>query len=282
MLTEEPIWRSAGPWTIRRRLPMAAATTYFRGGAVGLDADGNVARLEEGEPTLSALGVCEHSYDNSAGAAGAKHLDILAGLFGFPNSADADEITNELAPGTTIFAADDYAAALTSGGATRPPLGAFEFVDEKGIVWCWVGVPFGVVSVTGTQASIVEGTVGHADLTDSDTTQTIDIGDPLAVDSRVLGHSLGEDTFAAFGGGGTGTATVSVGADADVDAIVAATNVFTGQTGFPKPGTSGVLGYPGAPLPAGTQLNVTFAADTTVAAFAAGAITVRVLLAPEA
>lgn len=279
-LTEEPLWRAAGPWTLRRRLPMAADTQFFRGGAVGQDGDGNVARMEDGVADLQPLGVAEWSYDNSGGAAGAKHLDILAGLFGFDNAGGGDAVAADTKPGTPLYAYDDHTAASNSGAGTRSFLGAFEKVDERGVVWVWVGIPFGLTSVTGVQPQVIEATITHADLDASATSQSIDVGDAVAVDSYVLGHSVGDGTFTAFSGGGAGSCGLKLGIASDDDAIVTSTDVFTGASGFPKAGTSGVLGYSGATLAAGSQIAAKFTADVNVALLTAGSVKVRVLLAP--
>ena len=127
---------------------------------------------------------------------------------------------------------------------------------------------------------MIEDTILHSDLTDADGSQTIDIGDPLEVDMYLLGHSLGDGPFVAFSGGTACAVTASIGADADNDAITTTDDVVTGATGFPQPGTNGVLGDPGAYLAAGTQITVTFAANDDVADLVAGTINARVVLVP--
>lgn len=275
-LSDEPMGHTGGPWYIKRVLPMAADVNFIRYGLIGKDANGRADRIAAARPDLTIVGWSEFGYDNRDGAAGAKNLIITAGLVGLANSASTDEIPAALPPGTPIFAADDATFALTDGGGTRAGGASFEMIDENGIVWAWVGVPF-----RGTPLIVLGLTIGHADLDAAALTQSLNIGTALPYPARLLGVSQGEGTFAAFSGGTVATATLKIGTGSDDDALRTAEDIFTGATGFPKSGTAGVLGYVGAPLPAGTQLKakVTTTVDNVVS-LSAGAVTVRVLLAP--
>jgi len=275
-LIDEPLGHTGGPWYIKRVLPMAAAVEFIRYGLVGKDASGRVDRIAAGRPDLTLVGWADFGYDNSAGAAGAKDLPILAGLVGKANSSSADAIPASLPPGTQIFCADDDTFALTDGNGTRAGGAFFEQVDSEGIVWAWVGTSFRSTPIVALSL-----TIGHADLTAAATSESINIGDALPCPARVLGVSIGEGTFTAMSGGSVNACTLKIGTGTDDDALRTAEDIFTGASGFPKAGTAGVLGYVGAPLPAGTQLKakVTTTADNVVN-LSAGAVTVRVLLAP--
>ncbi len=67
-------------------------------------------------------------------------------------------------------------------------------------------------------------TIGHADLTDADTSQTIDIGAVLPANARILGRSI--HTVTAFSGGSVSALAVDIGTSGDVDAIVDGADLF--------------------------------------------------------
>lgn len=112
-------------------------------------------------------------------------------------------------------------------------------------------------------------TVGHADLTDADTTQVVTCGSALPAGARLLGFSSILST--AFSGGGTGTGTMDCGWSGSADLITDGRVVFTGggATDF----GSGTNALPYAPQNIGSQtLQCTFVTDTTLAAYTAGSV----------
>jgi hypothetical protein len=76
-------------------------------------------------------------------------------------------------------------------------------------------------------------------------------GGALPANAKYLGVVVG--TFTGFDDATHGTFTAKLGSTSDDDAILASVNLAEGQTGFPKPGTAGVLGFLSAPLYAEVQ-----------------------------
>lgn len=112
-------------------------------------------------------------------------------------------------------------------------------------------------------------TVGHADLTDADTSQTITCGSALPAGARLLGFHSALGT--AFSGGGTGTGTMDCGWASSGDLITDGRVVFTG--GGANDYGSGSNALPYAPLSIGGQtFQCTFVTDTTLAAYTAGSV----------
>lgn len=118
-------------------------------------------------------------------------------------------------------------------------------------------------------------TVGHADLTDADTTQDINIGTALPANARIVGVDMRAMT--AFSGGGTGSQTVDIGTSGDVDALIDGADLFAAVVdGGPATMPQGIR--PNKTFVAGgAQLVARFICDTTQAAFTAGAVTIDVL-----
>lgn len=67
-------------------------------------------------------------------------------------------------------------------------------------------------------------TIGHADLTDNDTSQTVNIGATLPANARIIGHSIRAVT--AFAGGTVSALAVDIGTSGDIDAIVDGADLF--------------------------------------------------------
>jgi hypothetical protein len=121
-------------------LPVEAATLIYQGSIVCRNAAGNATKAITAT-TLQALGRCETTVDNLAGAAGALNVVYRSGCFKFANSAAGDLITNA-SLGLKCYLVDDQTVALTTGGATRSVAGVIDSVDPDGSVWVWIGVQF--------------------------------------------------------------------------------------------------------------------------------------------
>ena len=116
------------------------------------------------------------------------------------------------------------------------------------------------------------------DLVAAATTESVAIGVALPANAALVGYSV--DCPTLFSGGSVASCTVKIGTNGDDDAVMAATSCFTGASGFPKAGTPGVLGYPGAPL--GGQViyaKFTTGSDNTVN-LSAGDLRVRLYFTP--
>jgi hypothetical protein len=113
------------------RLPMAAAMLIYQGTIVALNATGFASKGVVAT-TLKQFGRAEATVDNSAGAAGAKDIDVRPGIYRWFNSAAADLITiAEI--GTDCFIADDQTVAKTNGTSTRSRGGKVVLIDVSGV-----------------------------------------------------------------------------------------------------------------------------------------------------
>lgn len=165
--------------------------------------------------------------------------------------------TNQLNIGAGIDRAD--AGALTIGG------------NATSVV---IAAP---VTLPATQLGTIQTrsvTIGHADLTDADGEQAINIGAVLPANSMVLGVNVALAT--PFTGGGAGSVLLDIGTSGDPDAIVANADLFAAAVD----GMASALPAGIAPfklfVSAGAQLLATIAADVNVAALTAGAATITV------
>ena len=114
------------------RLPMAAAMLIYQGALVALNATGFASKGVTAT-TLKQFGRAEATVDNSAGAAGAKEIDVRPGIFRWANSAAADLITTAEI-GTDCFIVDDQTVAKTNGTSTRSRAGKVVGVDSSGVL----------------------------------------------------------------------------------------------------------------------------------------------------
>lgn len=199
--------------------------------------------------------------------------EIAQGPHVFDNASGGDEILATLPLGWPVYAKDNRTASLTNGGGLYPLLGHFGGMTGESTPRPIVWVGFCPFALHEIMIPIVH---GHADLTAAAATMAFTLYTTPGP-CRVM-HPPCVDTLTDFSGGGTGSATLSVGAAADADALGTAKDIFTGAD--PGVMTAGVLGYPGALLAASTAITVTYTADTTVAAYTAGAVAGAVRLRP--
>lgn len=222
-----------------------------------------------GNPTYEAYGVANA---NQLGD-GVLQGDLEFGPHSFDNATSTDAIPAGLPLGWPVYAKDNRTVALTNGGGTRPLAGWFGGMTGEStprpIVW--VGhCPFALHEL------VIPVAKGHADLSDAAATMDFTLYTLLGPARVICPPCI--DSLTAFSGGGTGSGTLAIGADSDPDAIGDEKSIFTG--GAAGAMTAGVLGYAGALLVAGTVIKAQFAADTTVAAFTAGAVVATLLLRP--
>ena len=86
--------------------------------------------------TLTALGRCEKSVDNSAGADGAVSVEVQRGVFKFANSAT--DAVDQSCLGKTVYIEDDQTVSKTDNEAARSAAGKCLGVEADG-VWVEVG-----------------------------------------------------------------------------------------------------------------------------------------------
>ena len=132
-----------------------------------------------------------------------------------------------------------------------------------------------VAGVSGAQKVTV--TITAASLASFTTTSNTDIaiGAALPANARFLGASLGEGAFTGFADPGSHTWNIEIGGATAGD-ICGNVNITSGQTGFPKIGTAGALGFPMAPQ-GGQQLHAHISMTGAALSLAtAGNVTVSV------
>lgn len=107
--------------------PAAASVLAYAGALIALDAAGN-ATPGATATTLKGAGRCKETVDNSSGSAGDVNIPYEKGVFGYANSAGADEITRADI-GNDCYIVDDETVAKTDGGGTRSVAGTIDDLD---------------------------------------------------------------------------------------------------------------------------------------------------------
>ncbi len=205
--------------------------------------------------------------------------DVLTDLASTANAKGASLIGIEDA--ATNFAATDVEAALAEIIADYAATTASNGASKIGIQDAG-----GHTSVTTVEAAIQELyakvgkrslTVTEADLTDADGSQTVNLGDALPANARILGVHM--HTLTPFSGGAVGDFTCDVGSANDPDALVDGADLFSAAVdGCPATITAGV--HPNKLFADSTQLTATFICGSDdVADATAGAVTIDVLYA---
>lgn len=244
---------------------LKSASQMWTGGA--LFRDPNVAGAPlvvspSGSPMLDAYGVatCNQLGDGLRAAL----LDI--GLHERENSATSGETIPSYFPlGWPVYAKDNQTVSMTDGGGLYPRQGHFGGFSKSGKPLVWIAFcPYAREFLTITVQK------GHADLDAAAVTQAFTLY-TLPGPAVVMGPPWIRSLM-AFSGGGTASATLAIGIDSDPDAIGDERDIFTGAAAAPAAMTAGVNGAAGYPLAAGSVIKATFVADTTVAAYSAGAV----------
>ncbi len=220
------------PVPCRGTYPIAANTRIFKGSMVALDSAGRaIPATTLAGGAVRVIGKASHQLDNRTGselggAAGAADLEVEFGVFGWGNSADADAIAADDV-GKVCYAADDQTVALTSNSGARAPAGFISEVrgsDVYVVMSPAAASTAEAVALAGAGVSIQKRTVtvGHADLTDADTSEDENIGAALPANARILGVAIKLATpFAGI----TGPVTVDIGSSGDIDALVDGANL---------------------------------------------------------
>lgn len=119
-----------GPSIDLWELPVKAATKVYAGGLAVIDA--GYAAPGRTATGLIAAGRFEATVDNSAGAAGAKRVQVRRGTFLFKNSASTDAIA-QADVGKDCYIVDDETVAKTDGSASRSKAGRIIAIDPDGV-----------------------------------------------------------------------------------------------------------------------------------------------------
>jgi hypothetical protein len=202
-------------------LTIAADTLIYQGAVIAVNTSGYVVP-GSASPALKVLGWSRGRIDNTDGAAGAIKVPYCRKPIRMVNSAGVDAITNADV-GELCYLVDDQTVARTSGGGDRPVAGRVREVHAT----AGVLVEFDI-SDSGSLPVLGPVVIGHADLTDGDTSQAISLGQ-LEPGFYVLERYL----TTAFSGGGNSALTVIVGTAAsptNTDSALASISIFTGAT----------------------------------------------------
>lgn len=266
-----PVKAERGIRFIQQDRVLKTAIAIYESGSLFFDPnDSNLVKTSpSGSPMYQPHGI---ALANQTGD-GLRACLADVGCYQRENSSGGNAVPATLLPGWPLYAPDNQSVSLTDGGGIYPKLGVFAGFSNEGKPLVFIGHdPYGlrevVVSVYKT----------HADLTDTDTTQDFTLW-TLPGPCVVLGPPWIRSKT-DFSGGGTGSATVAIGIDSDPDAIGDERDIFTGSAAVPAAMTAGVNGAAGYPLSAGGVIKATFVADTTVAAYTAGAVCISLRFKP--
>ena len=220
----------AGLYPSRGTYPIKAAVNIKKGAKVGVDSAGRAMPADTiANGCLKVVGKASAAYDNRSGsalggAADSTDVEVEYGVFGWDNSGITDDDI-----GSPSYAVDDETSALSSSSGTRPNEGIISEVrDGQAYIWMGPGALAASQALSLANAGVSlqkrSVTVGHADLTDADTSQDINIGAVLPANARILGVEL--HTATAFSGGTVSALKLDVGTSGDVDALVAQADLF--------------------------------------------------------
>lgn len=252
-----------------------AGIVIYQGAAVGVDpATGKAEPMNGTDNTLVAFGVADFTADGD-GVVGPTEVIVRPGVYPMTGSG-----LGYVDVGKSAYATSDQDISTSSNTGARPVMGMIDFVESATVAWVAVEPPSGALrdALTQIAAGMLVAkktvTVGHADLTDADGSQTINIGTALPVNARIVGVDM--RSLAAFSGGTASEVTVDVGTSGDVDALVDGADLFAAAVdGGPATMPPGIR--PNKTFAAGAQLIATFAANDDVADLSAGSVVIDVL-----
>lgn len=135
--------RGDGTFPARKNLLLAASTLIYAGALVAVNSSGYAINAVGSDPNAYVMGVAREQVDNSSGSAGAKSVEIEAGVFTFDNSSSTDAVT--IADiGRRVHVVDNATVARTHGtgvtGKLRPVAGIVHDVLSDGRVQVQVGI----------------------------------------------------------------------------------------------------------------------------------------------
>ncbi len=238
-LSLERLTPFAGLQASRGTYSIKANVRIFKGAMVALDSAGRAmpAGLAAGGSVL-VVGKASATYDNRTGSelgggAGACDVEVEYGVFGW---VDDDGDMDDTNVGYPAYCVTDEAVSADDASGTQVVAGITTEVRD-GVAYVFMGpaahalAAASALAAAGVSLQKRSLTLGHADLTDADTSQTFSIGAVLPANARILGASIAVGT--AFSGI-TGPVTVSIGTSGDTDSIAKLANITTpvnGQAG---------------------------------------------------
>lgn len=209
-----------GSMPLRLQLAVDGGSNIHKGAIVALDGSGYLVPGST-SATLLAQGCAAQDADNTSGSNGAISCLVEAGVFKFANGSSSIAATDF---GKACYIVDDQTVHLTDGSGTRSPAGIIVGVDSDGVRVhvspdiSRMLVDVGAVLATGV--SVATKAIGHADLTDADTQQTIDFDAALPAGAMVV--ASGANVTAIFDNAGdTASVTFDLGIKSgDTDCFV--------------------------------------------------------------
>lgn len=199
-----------------------------------------------------------------------------AGGISLQGSSTPALVVNSGGTAVTVQAGATLAATGT-GNINLPNNGSARFQIEGVAVGAGVTAAALDTAVSATAVGKIQTrtvTIGHADLTDLDGEQSINIGAVLPANAMILAVDVALAT--SFTGGGAGQVLLDIGTSGDPDAIVANCDLFAAAVD----GAASMMPAGIAPfklfVSAGAQLLATVAADVNVDLLTAGAATITV------
>lgn len=263
-------------------IPVAAATLLEKKNMVGLDTNG---RLVPGgtiaSGCLKVIGRNLSKVDNSAGSAGDLDGQVELGVIEWTNSA-TDPVT-AADVGQVVYCEAPGIIAKTSSSGTLPVAGIMTELTADDMVatfmapWVAEIAQAAILADAGVALQKRSLVLGHAALTDADTSQVVAIGAALPANARILAVDF--HTYTAFAGGTVSALTVDVGSTGDADALIDGADIFGAAVdGKPPTLTAGV--HPNKTYATATQLNATVVSTgDNLVNLTAGAVTIDVLFA---
>ncbi len=238
-------WASPWPSTAYQK-PVKDGEVIFNNAVLAMNTSGEWEPASE-DNTLVVYGFARLVDADSFTGDGTKEIIVDTGckLLTGSGLAQSDE-------DATVYAVDDQTFSLDSDSGNRPPMGRLAKYVSSTKAYIAIDPVFSLLAATadtaGAGMTVLKKTVtvGHADLTDADTSQTINIDTALPNNSRIVGVDM--RALTAFSGGSVSALTVDVGTSGDIDALVDGADLAT----------AAVDGGP-ATMPLGIRHNKTFA-----------------------
>lgn len=225
-LAREKLVEFAGDSQRTLTLEVNGGSKIYKGALLCLDANGDaIPGTTAAGGAVFCAGFAQHNADNTNGSDGDIDVQVTAGIGKLVN---ADSI-GDADVGKPFFVVDDQTAAKSSSAGARIAGGFIVQVDADG-VRCLTGPYWSklaqAVALADAGISLQKRTVtvGHADLTDADTSQDINIGAALPDNARIIGVSI--HTVTAFSGGTVSALALDIGSSGDIDALVDGADLF--------------------------------------------------------
>lgn len=255
---------SAGDYPVNGSFTPAADQLFPFNTIVTRDSSGNAVSPSTADASgFPAMGVSRATYDcRTESLDPPESIEVAYGVRGFPYTGTTP------IPGDTMFVVDNQTLSVDSNGGVRGTAGpCVDVRDGKAYVWF---SPIVAADAMGVPEAVVQSralSLGFADLTDADGSQSFNLGAALPANAVLLGYSV--NVTQAFGDGAAGVFTLDLGFAGDLD------NVLDGGA----LGAIAQLYGSAAGRRSAVQLLATVLADVNVTTATVGAATIEVFFA---